>query len=149
MSGVSPAAGQKNCRSDRTGNIIVHRRVRSLWPIGPIAYAPVGERRERIILIISAISACSAVRFFLKMASDFMKFHTRYCKLSANVLKKIFYFIFNRLCENMCKRTTKMADNSVNQVTVGRLWVPSPPGSSKIAAAQLLLQVSSLRSQLE
>jgi hypothetical protein len=42
-----------------------------------MAYAPVGERRERKFKTISAISACSAVRYFLKMASDFMKFHKR------------------------------------------------------------------------
>ncbi len=91
QAGVSAAAGLKSGQSDRTGNIVVHRRVRSLRPlravgsglyepeaIGPMAYAPVGERRERKLYIISAISACSAVRYFLKMASDFMKFHTRF-----------------------------------------------------------------------
>jgi hypothetical protein len=79
VSGVSPAAGQKNGRSNRTENIIVHRRVRSLRPlraagyrlyepeaIGPKAYAPVGERGERKFKIISAYSAASAVRYFLE-----------------------------------------------------------------------------------
>ncbi len=51
MSAQTPA--KKNCRSDRTGNIIVHRRVRR-------------ERRERKFLIISAYSAVSAVKYLLE-----------------------------------------------------------------------------------
>jgi hypothetical protein len=35
-----------------------------------MAYAPVGERRKRKILITSAIFACSAVRYLFKMAAS-------------------------------------------------------------------------------
>jgi len=47
--------------------IRLRRTDESLRPIEPMAYAPVGERRERKFLIISALSACSAVRYFLEM----------------------------------------------------------------------------------